>query len=199
MCVLTPTYTSCLSPLAPAYSVGAESSKININCITPVSHIYTFTTVYRNFSYCILYFSLYSKCCVQVPWYTNVRFKILIMTLLKIWIFWDVSLHGETSYQHFEWARVKCAEKKCLVCLTLNIMAIQDIMWHTRRLESLNGLLHGLLYALWIKRLLFYQPHFCWFLIQICYPHQCVRHTHLSDVAIDVSKLSVSGSCSSGV
>jgi hypothetical protein len=63
--------------------------------------------------------------------------------------------------------RVKCAVKKRLAWLTSNVMAIQDTMWHTRRLESLNGSLHGLPYALCSKRLLFYQHHFCWFLIQI--------------------------------
>jgi len=82
--------------------------------------------------------------------------------------------------------KVKCAEKKRLACLTPNVMAIRDIMWHTRKLESLNGSLHGLLYALCSKRLMFYQHHFCWFLIQICHPHQCARHTHLSDVAVDI-------------
>jgi hypothetical protein len=61
MCLLTPTYTSCLSPLAPAYSVGAESFKLNR--ITPVSHIYTFSTVYRNFSYCILYLFIFKMLC----------------------------------------------------------------------------------------------------------------------------------------
>ena len=111
MCLLIPLINLMFKPFSTSLFCGAWDiwTEPHHSCF---SHLHILNCMQKFLMLYFIFLFVFKVLCAgaMIP-RNGVRFKILIMALLKNWIFWDVSLHQETSYQHFEWTRVKCAEK----------------------------------------------------------------------------------------